>query len=395
MRRMCARIGLCVLALLLVAGTVMATAEGVGFTGSVGLDVSYTPVPPASYNIGSDLTLGFSVGGFTFTSTTGFDLAGFQFEGVTLGVDLGAVQVSEEIRFQPYFVWNEVSFDLSIVGIEIGLDLILADIAGPPAPTYSMGGVLQLSSGILCGFTITSLTGFGAEDLIHLLGGYDAPFSHELLCLFHHLEGLCVAPTVMDVTVVSDFYFEEELLRLEVATMGLIASNTTWFDETGLTNILFEMGYWFDEPAMAFMASMSFNGGFAITGLDFIIDLRVDVVRFTSHTSFAEVPLPSLFPIVFDLQRFAVSFTLGGVLITTATAFDSSFLFAEQLIAIEAWIDPVTFTSVTSFDGGGFSGQCIYADVRFCGVVLFTKAEFDFTGIQLASVGFELTFGLQ
>jgi hypothetical protein len=26
---------------------------------------------------------------------------------------------------------------------------------------------------------------------------------------------------------------------------------------------------------------------------------------------------------------------------------------------------------------------------------LFTKAEFDFTGIQLASVGFELTFGLQ
>ena len=394
MRRMCARIVLCGFVLLFTVGMGVVTASEVGFSGSVGLDISYTPVPPASYNIGSDLTLAFSVSGFTFTSATGFDLTGFQSEVVTLAVDLGAVQISEEIRFEPHFTWNELSVDLSIVGVEIGFDLILADIGGPQTPSYSMGSVLELSSSIICGFTITSLTGFGAEDLINLLGGIEAPYSYQLLYLFNHLDGVCAAPIVLDVTIVPDFYFEEELFRLEVETMGLIASNTIWFDETGLTKLLFEMGYRFEEPLMAFLASMSLDGGFAITGMDFIVDLEIDVVRFTSHTSFAEVPPPSLIPIVFDSQGFAVSFELCSVLITTATTFDSSFFFAEQLIAIEASIDPVTFKSLTTFDAAGFAGQCIYADVQFCGVILFTKAEFDFSGIQLVTIGFELAFGI-
>lgn len=394
MRRMSARIGFGIFVLLFTTGMGVATASEMGFSGSVGLDIFYTPIPPASYNIGSDLTLAFSVSGFTFTSATGFDLYGFQSEAIRLAVDLGAVQISEEIRFEPYFSWNELSVDLSIVGVQIGFDLILADIVGPQTPTYSVGGILELSSGIICGFTITSLTGFGAEDLVNLLGGIDAPFSYELLYLFNHLDGLCIAPIDLDVTIVPDFYFEEELFRVEVETMGLIASNTTWFDETGLTKLLFEMGYRFDEPTMALLASMSLDGGFAITGIDFIIDLQIDVVRFTSHTSFAEVPPPAIIPIVFDFQRFAVSFELCNVLVTTATTFDSSFFFAEQLIAIEASIDPVTFKSLTAFDATGFASQCIYADVQFCGVVLFTKAEFDFTGIQLVTIGFDLAFGI-
>ena len=176
--------------------------------------------------------------------------------------------------------------------------------------------------------------------------------------------------------------------------MGLLASNTTWFDETGLTKLLFEMGYRFEEPIMAFMASMTLDGSFSITAMDFIVDLQIDVVRFTSHTSFTELLPPTIIPIVFDSQGFAVSFELCSVLITTATTFDSSFLFAEQLIAIEATIDPVTFRSLTTFDATGFAGQCIYADVQFCGVLLFTKAEFDFSGIQLVTVGFELEFGM-
>ena len=145
---------------------------------------------------------------------------------------------------------------------------------------------------------------------------------------------------------------------------------------------------------MAFMASMSLDGTFTITGLDFIVDLQIDVVRFTSHTSFTQLLPLAIIPIVFDSQGFAVSFELCDVIITTATTFDSSFFFTEQLIAIEATIDPVTFKSLTTFDATGFIGQCIYADVQFCGVVLFTKAEFDFSGIQLVSVGFELAFGM-
>ncbi|MCK5828629.1 hypothetical protein KAH43_08925, partial [Candidatus Bipolaricaulota bacterium] len=93
-------------------------------------------------------------------------------------------------------------------------------------------------------------------------------------------------------------------------------------------------------------------------------------------------------------QRFGVSFQLCDVLITTTTIFDSSFFFAEQAIAIEATIDPVTFRSLTTFEATGFVGQCIYADVQFCGVLLFTKAEFDFSGIQMVTVGFDLSFGM-
>jgi len=394
MRRVSAHIALGLMVLLITVGMGAAADSAVGFFGSVGLDVSYTPVPPASYNIGSDLTLAFSISGFSFTSETGFDLSGFQSEAVTLGVDLGAVQISEEIRFEPLFSWNELSVDVSIVGIHIGFDLILADIVGPQTPTYSMGSVLELSSAILCGFTITSLTGFGAEDLVNLLGGIEAPFSYDLLYLFNHLAGLCVDPTDADVTIVPGFYFEEELFRLEVETFGLIASNTTWFDTTGLAKLVFETGYQFAEPAMAFMVSLSLDSGFTITGLDFIVDLQIDVVRFTSHTSFTELLPVAIIPIVFDSQRFAVSFQLCDVLITTTTSFDSSFYFAEQLIAIEATIDPVTFKSLTTFDATGFVGQCIYADVQFCGVLLFTKAEFEFSGIQLVTVGFDLSFGM-
>jgi len=393
MRRMSAQVALGLIFLLVVAGMGSATASDVGFSGSVGLEVSYTPVLPASYNIGSDLTLGFSISGFSFTSETGIDLSGFQSEAVTLAVDLGAVQISEEIRFEPFFSWNELSIDISIVGVHIGFDLILADIGVPQTPSYSMGGILELSSGIVCGFTITSLTGFGAEDLVNLLGGIEAPFSYELLYLFNHLSGLCAVPTDLDVTVVPGFYFEEELFRLEVETFGLIASNTTWFNNTGLEKLLFETGYRFTEPAIAFLMSMSFDSTFVITGLDFIVDLQIDVVRFTSHTSFTQLLPLTVIPIVFDSQGFAVSFELCDVIITTATAFDSSFFFAEQRIAIEASIDPVSFSSLTTFDATGFVGQCIYADVQFCGVLLFTKAEFDFSGIQLVTVGFDLSFG--
>ncbi len=393
MRRMCARIQIGLILMLVMAGFAVGHAEGLGFSGSVGLGLTYTPVPPATYNIGADLSMGFSVSGFSFTSTTGFDLSGFQSEAVTLAVDLGAVQIAEEIRFEPSFSWNELNIDISIVGVHLGFDLILADIGSPQTPTYSMGGILELSSAIVCGFTISSLTGFGAEDLVNLYGGIEAPFSDRLLYLFTHLGTLCTPPVELDATIVSGFYFEEQLLRFEVETMGLLASNTTWFDETGLTQLVFEMGYHFEEPAMAFLASMSMDGGFTITGIDFILDLTIDVVRFTSHTSFAEVPPPSLIPIVFDFQRFGVAFELCNVLITTATTFDSSFFFAEQLIAVEATIDPVTFTSLTTFDATGFAGQCIYADVQFYGVTLYTKAEFDFTGIQLVTVGFDLSFG--
>jgi hypothetical protein len=392
MSRLCARIAICVVLFSLLGGGI-AAADDVGFSGFVGLGITYTPVPPTSFNIGADLVMAFDVSGFSFRSETGFDLAGFQSERVVFGIDLGAVRISEEILFDPYFGWNELSIDMAIAGVDIGVDLILADIGSVQTPTYSMGGVIKLSSAIVCGFSITSLTGFGAVDLVNILGGIEAPFSYELLYLFNHLDTLCTLPLDLDVTIVPDFYFEEELVRLEANFMGMIASNTTWFDYTGLSRLLFELGYRFEEPSLGFLASMGLDGSFVITDIVFLVDLQIDVVRCTSHTWFEENPLPAPVPVVFGGQGFAVSFELCGVLITTETGFDGSFLFAQQLIAIEATFDPVSFRSLTAFDATGFASQCIYADVALCGVKLYTKAEFDFSGIERVMFGFDFSFG--
>lgn len=367
-------------------------ANDLGFAGHVGLGFSYTPVPPASYNIGVELLLGFDISGFSMSTTTGFDLTGFQSEIVQLEVDLGAVQIGEEIRFEPTFSWNEVSLDVAIVGVEMGVDWILADIGSVQTPAYSMGTVIELSSGIVCGFSITSLTGFGAIDLVHVLGGIEAPMSEALLELFGYVDGFC-APTIdADVTIVDGFYFEEELVRLEVDYMGLLASNTTWFDTGGLSKMLFELGYRFDEPALRFLTALTIDGTFAVSGLDFVLDVQIHPVRFSSHTYFVEAVPPAPISILFGGQRFGVSFALCEVLVTTTTGFDDAFMFSEFTVALEAHLDPVTFRSLTAFSGTGFDRQCIYADVVFFGTTLYTQAEFDLTGILEVEFGFDLVF---
>ncbi len=301
MPRLCARIAICVVLFSLLGSGIVA-ANDAGFSGFVGLGITYTPVPPTSFNIGADLVLAFDVSGFSFASETGFDLTGFQSQRVIFRVNLGAVQISEEILFDPYFSWNELSIDMAIAGVDIGVDFLLANIGSVQTPTYSMGAVIELSSGIVCGFSITSLTGFGAIDLVNILGGIEAPFSYEMLYLFNHLDTLCTLPLDLDVTIVPDFYFEEQLVRLEADFMGMIASNTTWFDDTGLSRTLFEFGYRFEEPLLGFLASMGLDGSLVITDIDFIVDLQIDVVRCTSHTWFDENPLPAPIPIVFGGQ---------------------------------------------------------------------------------------------
>jgi hypothetical protein len=99
-----------------------------------------------------------------------------------------------------------------------------------------------------------------------------------------------------------------------------------------------------------------------------------------------------LIPVVFSGQGFAVSFELLGARITAETDFDDSFLFERQLVAIEATVDPVAFSSRTAFDAGGFSGQWLTASVTFSGVALYTRAAFDSGGISEVVFGFTFAF---
>ena len=127
-------------AVLILAVAAPAWAAGLGFSATVGLEITYTPLPPASYDIGSDLQLAFDIPGFSLRSDTGFDLAGFTWEKVSFTVDLGVAKISEDIRFEPEFDWNELSLDLSIVGVDMGADWIFANIGSVQTPSYDMGG---------------------------------------------------------------------------------------------------------------------------------------------------------------------------------------------------------------------------------------------------------------
>ena len=390
MRRFGARLLITLVWASLATGVVVC-GEGFGFSGNIGLELAYTPVPPLSYNIETGLTMGLSVADFTFESETVFDLNGFQSQQLGVSVGIGVVSIADDILFDPYFSWNQLSVDAEIVGITVGVDLILADIGGQ-TPSYSMGTVLELSSGVISGFSITTLTGFGATNLINLLGGIEAPHSYDLLSVFYDLDGLCVTQTEPRVTVVPNFYFEEEVVRLAVDFCGILSSSTTWLDWSGFVQEVFEFGYRFEDPSLAFLTALTIDDSFAIAGLDFILGLSICEVQFTSWTSFAPPAVPSVLPVVFSGQSFAVSFGLFGAWITSETDFDGSFLFERQRLAIVAEIEPVTFASLTVFDGLGFSGQCLRAGVTFCGVTLYTTAAFDAGGVTEVSVGFELSF---
>jgi len=389
MPRMCSGFMVAFLLVILATGG-LTLAEETEFSGGVGLEITFIPIPSLSYDIEADLTLSLSVACFTFESETVFALTGFQSQEFDVEVGLGVVSIAEEIIFDPYFSWNQLSVDAQIVGVEVGLDLVLANIG--TVQTYSMGAVFEISSEVICGFSITTLTGFGAIDLVNVLGGVEAPFSHNLLDLFSYLDSLFAPQFTPRVTIVPGFYFEEELVRLEVDYCGLLSSSSTWLDWTGFAKEVFEFGYQFEEPSLSFLTAMTFDNSFSISGLDFILDLEICGVQFTSWTSFTAPQTPSVLPIVFSGQGFAVSFEVFGVLVTAETDFDGTFLFERQLLAIEAEIEPVAFTSLTAFDRTGFSGEWIKAQVRFSGVTLYTLAAFDFGGIIEVSFGFELAF---
>ena len=379
-------------AILILAVAAPVWAGDLGFSATVGLEITYTPIPPASYNIGSDLQLAFEVAGFTLQSNTGFDLTGFTFERVAFEIDLGAAQIGEDIRFEPDFDWNEVSLDLSIVGVQIGADWIFANTGSAQTPSYNMGVVVALESEIPCGLGIASVTGFGATDLVNVLWGAAAPFSHDMLVLFDHLATLCDPADDLDVTIVDGFFFEEELLRLTLSTSGLLASHTMWFDAGGLSQMVLELGYAFADPCLNVLTSITIDGGFSVTNIDVMVAAEIDVVRFTSWTSFAKPTFPVPLPVLFSGQKFAIAFELSGVDVTSETDFDDLFFFDAEIIAIEATVDPVSFVSLTTFDSGGFASECIQASVTFGGVKLSTDAEFTWGGVARVSFGFELSF---
>ena len=362
------------------------------FSATLGLDVTFVPLPPLSFDIVSALSLTLSVADFVFASQTEFALSGFQSQRFTAALHLGAVTLSDWVAFEPLFSWNQFAAHAQFFAIDAGIDLILASIGSTQTPTYSMAGVLQVGASPTCGVSLLSLTGFGAVDLLALSGGIGAPLAHRFQHLFHYLDTLCADPVDTRVTVLPDFYFEEQVLRIELDLFGLLASSTTWFDWLGFSAQTIEVGFAFLEPNLAFLMAISLDGAFSIDAMEFILDVVIQPVSFTSRTAFIGPLGPPPAVIAFAGQQFALAVEAIGVLFTFETDFDSAFLFERQLVALETEIPPVRFASLTAFTAAGFDEQCVRARVQFTGVSLFSLVGFDLGGITQARFGFDLTF---
>jgi len=362
------------------------------FSGTVGFDVSLTPVPPLSYDIAAQLSLAAQIGWFSLVSETQFSLSGFQSERLILGVALGAVSLTERIDFDPAFSWNQLGVDMEFLGIVCGIDLILSDISTTPPAVYSMAGMLELRTSFDFGVSILSLTGFGATNLLASYHASATPHAADLLELLDHVDGLCVDVVPTDPTVVPNFYFEEQDLQLTFSSLGLLLSSTTEFTWTGISRQTVEFGFQFDDPQIALLLALALDIPLTVDEISLVVDLQVFPVRFTSHTTFAAPTPPAVLPVQFASQRFGLGIELLGALWTGSLDFDSTFLFEMLQLGIEAELGPAMITSLTAFDALGFHEQCLHAHVTFSGITLSTAVRFDLLGLIELMFGFSLTF---
>lgn len=341
-------------------------ADQAPFTGSVGLEAIFRPADdPVDRSVQIGLDLGFSIADFELKSSTLFDLVGFYRQIFTTTIDLGFAAISNKLTFQRpgRFTRNDLAVDLSIMNIDFGIDLILADIAFPQTPNFNIGMVIDIRSQLPIGSTITSLTGFGVRDLEHILD--DKP-----------------------VTVVAGFAFEEQLTRIAIDYLGIRAAAMTIFDRAGLQKAAIEFGYHHtnphDELTFSLMMATDFDRTLAITGMRFDLGATIARINFRSRTEFA--------PLAFSRQTFTISSSIAAIDITSRTVFTAPFTFDSQRITIVTEVEPVKFTTCTRFDRHGFAAMEIKVGLTISGIHLYTSAAFDFRAITEVVVGFQLTF---
>ncbi len=340
-------------------------ADETPFDGSIGLEATFRP-DGLSYTMEIELDLKFSIAGFTLKSSTSFDLDGFNRQIFTTAIDLGLAAISNEITFQRpgRFTKNHLAVDISIIDIDFGIDLILADIAPPQTPQFSIGMIIDIRGELPAGFRIINLTGFGAEDLAQMLD--DKP-----------------------VTVVDGFAFEEQLTKIAVEYMGIHAAAMTIFDLAGLKTASLEFGYYYADPLaeliFSFMMKTDFGSDFALTGMEFELGATLARINFSSRTEFAA-------PLAFERQTFSISSLIADIKITSQTVFTAPFAFYSQRITIVTEIEPVKFTTQTTFDLTGFAAMEIEVGLSVSGIHLYTAVAFDLHEITKVVVGFQLTF---
>jgi len=303
---------------LVVAGVIgLLPMQGAGreaeFTGSLGMEFSFTPLPPADVVISSDITLGLRLGQGEVSSRTRLTWDGIEAAWLTLMWDLNIVQLSNTMRFDPCFSRYQLQASsrwgiCEWASFDVGGLLLLEDLADPCEPSeYTVGLVLDLGFKMDYGYWLRSLTGFGVWDLYTLVD--DDPRT--------------------DVVAVPQLRFEEQLLGMGFRSPCFSADSWLLFTDLGVLWARLGTAYRWSQPELEVGSTLTWAAG------------------------------PT-----FDSAELIVSGTLAPVTVRSVTTFDlSGFLMQE--IDVEVAFSGITIYSETLFDFSGLLQQVVGFELRF------------------------------
>ncbi|MFO8034660.1 MAG: hypothetical protein R6U88_05830 [Candidatus Bipolaricaulota bacterium] len=285
-----------------------AVAEDLDFGGSLGLEFTFTPIPPADVDISTDITLSLSFADAQVISRTRLTWDGLQEAWLSFGLDLKALELISAMRFDPCFSMYRLQAWGEWCPAELGGLVLLENLAAPCEPAdYTVGVVLDLGLNLEYGFWLRSLTGFGVWDLYYLVDDL----------------------VRTDLSPAPGWWFEEQLLG--IGLQGECFSVDSWilFTDLGLNWAHFGSAYRWTEPDVEVGTRLWWTGGMAFDSAELIVAGTINPVTLRSVT-------------VFDL---------GG--------------FVMQEIDIEVAFSGITIYSQTMFDFVGLLQQVAGIELRF------------------------------
>lgn len=239
--------------------------EPCDFSGVLGVEFSFIPVPPAGLDVFTTVELGLSFCGVGVESRTVLSLTGLEAEHLRFFLELEGLSFGTGMRFDPCFskYWLEVRFGCCPVEVG-GLFLVENLVAACQTPDYTVGIVLDLGLWFDGGFFVHSLTGFGVIGLYYLI---DEDPATELIA-------------------VPGWWFEEELVHLGFITDCLDLQSWILFDTAGFAWVQFAASYYWSEPWIELGTRIRLNSAFGFDWAELILGLRVDPLTLRSVTTF-------------------------------------------------------------------------------------------------------------
>ncbi|MGC9530372.1 MAG: hypothetical protein ACP5G2_07215 [Candidatus Bipolaricaulaceae bacterium] len=299
------RLGVALACALLVGAGGAAQEQGCAVSGSLGVEFTFLPVPPATLEVDTAVTLALSFAGAEVVSRSELSATGLEAQHLSFGVELDGVSLETGMRFDPCFSLYRFQARGGCCPFDLGAIFLVENLAAAcQTPDYTVGIVLDLGLVFDEGFFMRSITGFGVEELYALVD--DDPDTQ--------------------LVAVPGWWFEEELMQLGFCTQCFRSQSIFLFDELGFSWARFEVAYLWPDPAIELGAGVWIDSSFAFAQADLTLGFTVDPIQLRSVTTFSFAG--------FLAQEIHVGVAFSGVRLYSETRFDFSGML-EEVVGFE------------------------------------------------------------